>query len=206
MSKKKTMPIIVVVIVVLLAVGIYYVARGGFTGKQRYENCMETCYDLLFMNSSKVYCSGECTEDTGYNPDATEEQELINELKNANKNTNTANVNAGTTRTTNTASNKNTNTKTNTINNTNAIANTNTATNTNTTANVNTPTIDYENITYYCEWSWPQKVINKDTQEVIKACTSSRPWCNTADGTYEKVGCCKDREHMECLTVAELIQ
>jgi len=196
MSKKKSILIIVVVVVVLLAVGIYYVVRGGFTGKQRYENCMETCYDLLLMNSSKAYCSEECTEVAGYNPDATEEPELINELKNVNKNINTAN--------TNTAVNTNVNTRT--TNSTNTTVNTNKATNTNATANLNVSVIDYENITYYCEWSWPQKIINKETKEVIKACTSSRPWCNTADGTYENVGCCKDREHTDCLTVAELIQ
>jgi len=189
MSKKKIILIIVVVVVVLLAVGIYYVVRGGFTDKQRYENCMETCYDLLFMESSKAYCSEECTEVTGYNPDTSEEQELINKLKNANVNKST-----------------NTNTSTSTTNSTNTTVNTNTAINTNTAVNVNTSAVDYENLTYYCEWSWPQKIINKETEDVIKTCTSSRPWCNKADGTYENVGCCADRAHTDCLTVAELIQ
>lgn len=195
MSKKKIILIIVVVVVVLLAAGIYYVARGGFTGKQRYENCMEACYDLLLMDSSKQYCSEECTEVTGYNPEAAEEQKLNNELKNVDKKTNTNTTNANTSTT-------NANIAVNTASNINSSLNRNTGVQ----VNANIVVYDYENLEYYCEWSWPQKIIDMETKDVIKACTSSRPWCNRADGTYENVGCCADRAHTNCLTVAELIQ
>jgi len=46
-------------------------------------------------------------------------------------------------------------------------------------------------IVYYCEWSWPQKIINKDTKEIVEFCTPLKPYCNKADGSYEKVGCCE---------------
>ena len=30
---------------------------------------------------------------------------------------------------------------------------------------------------YHCQWSWPQKIINKNTAVVVWPCTSARPYC-----------------------------
>ena len=30
---------------------------------------------------------------------------------------------------------------------------------------------------YHCQWSWPQKIINKNTSEVLWPCISARPYC-----------------------------
>jgi len=64
-------------------------------------------------------------------------------------------------------------------------------------------------ITYYCEWSWPQKIINKDTKEVIEFCIPEKPYCNKADGSYEKVGCCEDYDeatetHVNCTLLKDI--
>ncbi len=59
-----------------------------------------------------------------------------------------------------------------------------------------------EPIEYYCEWSWPQKIINKNTSEVLWPCTLDRPYCNSGT-TY----CCKYNEetekHYDCIDMAE---
>jgi len=52
--------------------------------------------------------------------------------------------------------------------------------------------IKNNNVIYYCEWSWPQKIINKETKKVVKSCSNQEPYCNKADGSYEKVSCCKN--------------
>lgn len=189
-TKKKTILIIVGVVIIIGVVGLYFVYKGGFTKKQRFENCMETCDEILLTNTFKQYCDDKCTEVTGYEPSADEVKEIRDEIQS--KTTNTA-------------------TSTNTTKNTNTAVNTNTKTNINATANVNRTsntntavTID-KNAAFYCEWSWPQKIIYKDTKEVVKKCTSSRPWCNTADFTYANVGCCSDREHTDCITLPGLL-
>lgn len=66
-----------------------------------------------------------------------------------------------------------------------------------------------DDITYYCEWSWPQKIINKDTKEVIEFCIPEKPYCNKADGSYEKVGCCEDYDeatetHVNCTLLKDI--
>ncbi len=65
-----------------------------------------------------------------------------------------------------------------------------------TTANTSSDKDD-EDRTYYCEWSWPQKIIDKDTKKVIKSCTSSKPYCNK-EASYEKVGCCSSGSYTNC--------
>jgi len=169
-------------VIIIGAVGLYYIYKGGFTKKQRFENCMETCDELLFTNTYKQYCDEKCTEVTGYEPSADEVKKIRDEITNSS---------------TNTSVNKNTATKTNTTANVNTSINVNGTTNT-------TVTID-KNAAFYCEWSWPQKIIYKDTEEVVKRCTSSRPWCNTADSTYTNVGCCSDRYHTDCITLPDLL-
>lgn len=69
---------------------------------------------------------------------------------------------------------------------------------------------DVEDITYGCEWSWPQKIINSETEEVIYACTYDRPYCKYGDHTYENVACCEgfdevEEEHLNCTPLSELL-
>lgn len=62
---------------------------------------------------------------------------------------------------------------------------------------------------YYCAWVWPQKIIDKDTQEVIYTCTYALPYCDYADGTYENVGCCGGvvgDEHVNCTKLPDLLK
>lgn len=64
-------------------------------------------------------------------------------------------------------------------------------------------TID-PNKEYYCEWVWPQKIIEKETKKVVKSCTMNQPWCYYADFKYENVGCCEDEDHTNCTTLPNL--
>ena len=67
MNKKKIfigLGIIIVVNIVLLLLW----SQGGVTKKGQFSQCMEVCYDLLIMESSKVYCPEQCTTDTGFEP------------------------------------------------------------------------------------------------------------------------------------------
>ena len=62
---------------------------------------------------------------------------------------------------------------------------------------------------YYCQWSWPQKIIDRDTKEVVYTCTYAKPYCNYADGSYENVGCCTDvvnDEHINCTKLSDLLK
>jgi hypothetical protein len=45
----------------------------------------------------------------------------------------------------------------------------------------------------YCEWVWPQKIINKETKEVYWTCPMSNPYCKS--GTSE---CCT-KGHNSCI-------
>ena len=180
MKRKKIILIIVGVIVVIGITGLYFVSKGGFTKKQRFDNCMESCDELLLTNTFKQYCDEKCAEVTGYEPTAAEVKEIRDKIQAEKTNTNTT-------------------TATNTVKNANTTTSTNT--NTGTKTNVNISFADYKDREYYCEWSWPQKIIDKNTKEVIQECTSSLPWCYYADYTYENVGCCSDKEHTDCTTL-----
>jgi len=184
--KKKTILIIVGVIVIIGVVGLYFVYKGGFTKKQRFENCIKTCEEILLTNTFKQYCDDKCTEVTGYEPTAAEVKKIRDEIESKTTNTNTK-------------------TSTNTTKNTNTAVNTNTKTNINAAANVNITAANLEDLEYYCEWSWPQKIIYKDTKKVIQSCTYDLPWCYSADYTYENVACCADREHTDCITLPYLL-
>lgn len=51
---------------------------------------------------------------------------------------------------------------------------------------------------YYCEWSWPQKITDKDTKNALFTCPSSQPYCKA--GTTQ---CCKyntqTKVYSECI-------
>ena len=55
-----------------------------------------------------------------------------------------------------------------------------------------------EGTEFYCEWSWPQKIINKATKEVYWVCPISTPYCKSGTST-----CCKHNsateEHYDCI-------
>jgi hypothetical protein len=62
---------------------------------------------------------------------------------------------------------------------------------------------------YACEWSWPQKVIDKNTKKVVKACPRERPWCHSVDLTKDGAGCCgfvneETLEYLDCKTLSDL--
>ncbi|MBD3388923.1 MAG: hypothetical protein GF416_07640, partial [Candidatus Altiarchaeales archaeon] len=62
-------------------------------------------------------------------------------------------------------------------------------------------------VTYYCMWSWPQKVIVKDTGEVVRACDGVRPYCNKDAALEGRVQCCRyddnTKEYYDCIPVAD---
>lgn len=180
-QKKKTTLIIVAVLIIAGGAGLFYVVKGGFTAKQRYNKCAETCEELMFNESNIPQCKLECEDITGYNPTAKKEETSKQE-------------------TTNTSSTTTTNTSINT-----SVINTSTV-NTNTSStNSNINTEDYEDREYYCNWVWYQEIIDNNTKELIYECTSSYPWCNSADRTFENVGCCSDKEHTDCITLPNLL-
>jgi len=70
---------------------------------------------------------------------------------------------------------------------------------------------DSKDIEYYCEWSWPQQIINKETKKLVYYCPYSRPWCNFGDYKYENVGCCKTyteetKTKSDCTNLPELLK
>ncbi|XOU94317.1 MAG: hypothetical protein ACNFW9_05750 [Candidatus Kerfeldbacteria bacterium] len=188
MNKKKifiSLGIVIIAGVILLLIW----SQGGVTKKGQFSKCMEVCYDLLIMDSSKTYCPEQCTNDTGFDPTQKELDEIIADITNIEieKEDDEKVININTT----TNVNK-------------AIINVNTTINTNTvTTNINSE-ID-QTAEFYCEWSWPQKIIYKDTKKVIIKCSSDQPWCNRADGTYDNVSCCTDDEYLDCTNLDNLL-
>lgn len=65
---------------------------------------------------------------------------------------------------------------------------------------------EYKNKELYCNWVWPQQIIERESKNLVIKCPSSYPWCDYSDFDYENVGCCKDREHLNCLGLSELLQ
>ena len=191
MTKKKKITLAVVLFVLFASgLGIYYLAKGGFTAKQRYERCASTCEKMMFNESNIPLCKSECEEITGYSPGVQDKKVNTNTTR-ENLNTAPINTNSGTL-TTNTALNANSSS-------TNQNANTS-------LSNQNTGlSVDYENREYYCNWVWPQEIIDKETKELIYECPPSRPWCNYEDYSYEKIGCCTNVEYTDCLTLPDLL-
>ncbi|MBD3388407.1 MAG: hypothetical protein GF416_04985 [Candidatus Altiarchaeales archaeon] len=58
---------------------------------------------------------------------------------------------------------------------------------------------------YYCEWSWPQKIIEWDTKEVLYVCPARRPYCNVNSAEVGVRECCKydtrDKSYHDCMEV-----
>lgn len=181
MSRKKII-IPSVVAAIILGLGLLFWGSYGFTPKSRFTHCMIDCYDLMILESSKQYCPGKCTEIHKFNPTAEELNQIIAKINNENVNTNKS-----------------------TAKNTNAAKKVNASTNTNSSINTNADETDHRSREYYCEWAWPQKIIDKNTQEVIAECTWDKPWCFFADYTYDKVGCCDEAEHINCITLPNLL-
>ncbi|MBU0597931.1 hypothetical protein KKF61_02950 [Patescibacteria group bacterium] len=189
MNKKTIIILVVLVVVIGGAVSVYLWSSGGVTKKGQWEQCYEVCFDLMFTNTFKQVCDEQCAEETGYEPTAVEVKEIKDKIEGAESKEET-----------NTNSTKNTNV----VKNTNTAVNKNTAVNINTSSNVNITSVNPEGREYYCEWSWPQKIIDKDTKEVIEPCTYEWPWCNYADYSYTQAGCCTNREHTDCITLPNL--
>jgi len=196
--KKRSKIIIAVVVVIIIAFGLLVLwSSGGITKKGRFTKCMEVCYELMFMESSKQWCPEECTNETGFEPTSSELTEIIAEINNEEAEEENETEKKESTSNNNTSSAVNVN---------NAATNTNSSLNRNTnSSNVNAASEVDESADFYCEWSWPQKIIYRDTKEVVVACSSSRPWCDKADGTYDKVGCCTDQEHTDCTSLDNLL-
>ncbi len=72
-----------------------------------------------------------------------------------------------------------------------------------------TPTTTPTATQYYCQWSWPQKIINKATNAVVYSCTSARPYCYYGDYSYENAACCKynstTKVYSDCLKLPTLL-
>jgi hypothetical protein len=51
-----------------------------------------------------------------------------------------------------------------------------------------------EEVEYYCKWVWPQKIINKDTAEILWPCSNDYPYCFSG---YSQ--CCSDAGHTDCI-------
>ncbi len=140
---KKALKIIGIIVAVLFVIGLLlYYKSAGFTKKQKYENCAETCEKMMFHSSNIPLCKMRCEEITGYTP--------AEEVKKEKKDSEPPEPD-------DTAEAKG----------------------------------DAE---YYCEWSWPQKIIEKASGKVVFPCTYERPWCDPADRSYENVACCSDND------------
>ncbi|MFH1207112.1 MAG: hypothetical protein V1668_00720 [Patescibacteria group bacterium] len=186
MSKKSIIIISLIGVVLAGTMILYFIYRSSVTGKNGFANCMATCYEIVLSDSSKQYCPEQCIKNTGYKPTGPELMEVVNKLSGKSSNANSAKSNANT----NKAVSKNTNT----------VSNTSVALNMNRANSNLDPSREY-----YCNWVWPQEIIDRVTKELAWACTSERPWCNYADYSYEKAGCCTDTTYADCVTLPNLL-
>jgi len=186
MARKKTLIIGSIIAAPVLILIIIVLVQRGITPKQRYTSCMRDCYDLMLIESDKQYCPGRCTEITKWQPTAAEINEVIDKITGKKTTTTTTNKNTSKTNTTTT----NTNT-------------TNTAPTVYTHA-LNTNAAVDQNGKFYCNWVWPQEIIDMDSKDLVQECTFDRPWCYFADYSYANVGCCADAAHTDCVTLPNL--
>lgn len=153
----KGIKILLIILGVFFILGIViYIVFFGVTKKQKYQKCIQTCEDMLLLESNKQYCAPKCEEVTGY-------QQKIQPKSSPASNTTESGLTPQKT----------------------------------------------DGITYYCEWSWPQKIINQDTKKVIEFCTPSKPYCNYADKTYDTVACCENvnketKEYSNCTFLKDI--
>ncbi|MFH1509228.1 MAG: hypothetical protein ABIE68_03625 [bacterium] len=185
---KITLIVLGILVVVIIAGGVViYGLAVGFTKEAKYNNCMETCDEMLIMESSKAYCDDECTRVTGYTPT----EKYIEDDSQAEE----INTETTTTPTTKTESNSST---------TSSSTSTSNSSKTSTTTST-----DLKDLEYYCEWSWPQNIIDKNTKKIIQRCNSERPYCKkTDDYKYENTGCCEmavEGEYYDCQSLDSLL-
>lgn len=69
---------------------------------------------------------------------------------------------------------------------------------------------DLQNIVLDCEYVWPQKIVKKDSRELVYWCSSAKPWCNPADNKYENIGCCANysettKQKTDCTLLPDLL-
>lgn len=69
---------------------------------------------------------------------------------------------------------------------------------------------DLQNTALDCEYVWPQKIVKKDSRELVYWCSSAKPWCNPADNTYENIGCCANysettKQKTDCTLLPDLL-
>jgi len=157
-------------IILILAGIVLYYNKVGFTKKQQYQNCLETCYQLVFSESTKQYCSLRCQEVSNYLPSSQEEKEIISNLEESESDSEPES----------------------------SLKNTSTSPALNKITN-------YQDREYYCQWVWPQNIIDKNTKERIVNCSNSYPWCNYADFSFENVGCCRDKDYTDCQSLPSLV-
>ncbi len=197
MSKKSKTALVIIAAVIVLAAVAGYGYFYGFTKKMRYNNCVETCEEMMLMESSKAACPPKCSEVTGYTPskedkrkDSSEKAKKSDKKEPAKKEEKKEDPNYD-----------------NMMNKPSDIDN---------IEEEKKQYIDnetpWEEREYYCKWVWPQEIIDKNTGEPIYACSSDRPWCIYGeDKKYENSGCCKKydketKEKTDCVYLPELLK
>jgi len=73
---KKTILIILTVLgVIIIILGLLIWGSYGFTKKQRYENCVQNCSEMMLMESNIQHCAPRCQEVTDYKPEVNEKDD-----------------------------------------------------------------------------------------------------------------------------------
>lgn len=176
---KKVLKIIAWIVGILILFGIFgYYKSVGFTKKQKYENCAETCEKIMLMSSNIPLCKMRCVEISNYDPSLEEKKEEKPKATNTAKKTAPDSEQTGD----------------ETVEVSHGVP----------------ATID-QKAEYYCEWSWPQKIIERETKKVVFPCTSERPWCDPADRTYGNVACCRELDKTktlktDCIKLPDLLK
>jgi hypothetical protein len=184
MKVLKIIGIIFLVLIFMLV--ILYYSFAGFTKKQRYYKCVAKCEEMLFIESNKRYCGPRCEEVAEYTPTAADKQGDVKKQEKPATTSSKTNVNTNT--------NKNI-----------GVPKTDVSKTAEEEAKSVSENLNREDKEYYCEWVWPQKIIDRETGEIIVECPMGRPWCNYSDFKYENVGCCEERVHENCILLDELI-
>lgn len=175
---------IVFVVLVLVCVAAYFYFF-GFGKKGKYEKCVKTCKDMILLESNKSACEARCSEIAGYQPEKTKE-ETPKKATGAVKKSDEAAIEETITK----KKQEKPSEDKKYIDNQTA----------------------WEDRQYYCEWVWPQEIIDKNSGEPIFVCPRERPWCDYGkEYKYEEVGCCKNydegtKEKTDCITLPELLK
>ncbi len=192
---KKILKIIGIILAIIITIGILgYSKFVGFTKKSKYKNCAETCEKIMFNKSNIPACKTECKKITGYTPISESEPSFTKPSS-----TEATEVSVTEPRPTEPPKPKTKKPDTTT---------------TETTVAPQSAPRDKgaaPQSEYHCEWSWPQKIIIRDTKKVIFECPSEKPWCDYADRQYKNVGCCTDYDEdtktkSNCTKLPELLK